>query len=131
MIEDMADQGTSPISPILVVEDDAGSREALVDILEIRGYSVQAAANGREAMEKLRGSLRPSLIILDLLMPEMDGWEFRSRQKKDPILAKVPVTAITAFAEARIDAHHVLTKPLDVDHLLNVVQQYVSPVQSV
>ena len=77
---------------IMVVDDDQGAMEALSDILEYEGYQVQRAQNGLQALEHLQ-TTRPSpdLIILDLLMPVMDGWEFRVRQKEDPELAKVPV----------------------------------------
>ena len=73
---------------ILVVEDDPDAREALIDVLEISGYSAEPAGNGREAIDLLRRSSLPSLIILDLQMPVMNGWEFRAAQKKDPKLAR-------------------------------------------
>ena len=63
---------------ILVVEDDPDAREALIDVLEISGYSAEPAGNGREAIDLLRQSSLPSLIILDLQMPVMNGWEFRA-----------------------------------------------------
>ncbi len=114
------------VSPsILVVEDDADAREALVDILEVSGYSVVPAENGKKAIEYLRAAAPPALIILDLLMPDMDGWEFRSQQKKIPNLAEVPVVVVTAFSGAKVDANDVLIKPIDVDRLLDLVKHYV------
>ena len=110
---------------ILVVEDEVDARSALVDILELSGYRAAPAGNGREALDYLRKSSRPSLIILDLLMPEMDGWQFRTEQKKDASLASVPVVVITAFGGAAIDANEVLVKPVDVDRLLDIVNRYV------
>jgi len=110
---------------ILVVEDDADAREALVDILEVSGYSVVPAENGKKAIEYLRSAAPPSLIILDLLMPDMDGWEFRIQQKKIPNQAEVPVVVVTAFSGAKVDANEVLIKPIDVDRLLDLVKQYV------
>lgn len=110
---------------ILVVDDDQGALEALSDILEYEGYAVIRASNGLQALERLRDSApRPELIILDLLMPVMDGWEFRQRQKQDPELAKIPVLVVTAIGtSAGIDAVQILHKPIDVDALLRTVSQ--------
>ena len=119
-------------SSILVVEDEADARSAMIDILELCGYSAVPAANGKEALDYLRNSPSlPSLIILDLLMPEMDGWQFRSEQVKDPDLAAVPVVVVTAFGGANIEANEILIKPVDVDRLLNIVHEYVKPENSV
>ena len=111
---------------ILVVDDDRGAMEALSDILEYEGYQVQRAQNGLQALEHLQQMRpHPNLIILDLLMPVMDGWEFRLRQKEDPELAEVPVLVVTAIAAtAGIDAVDVLHKPVDVDALLRTVARY-------
>ena len=111
---------------ILVVDDDRGAMEALSDILEYEGYHVQRAQNGLQALEYLHNTRPcPNLIVLDLLMPVMDGWEFRMRQKQDPELAKVPVLVVTAIAAtAGIDAVSVLRKPVDVDALLRTVARY-------
>jgi len=113
---------------ILVVDDDRGAMEALSDILEYEGYHVQRAQNGLQALEHLRETRPcPNLIVLDLLMPVMDGWEFRMRQKEDPELAKVPVLVVTAIAAtAGLDAVGVLRKPVDVDALLRTVARYCS-----
>jgi CheY-like chemotaxis protein len=111
---------------ILVVDDDRGAMEALSDILEYEGYQVERAQNGLQALEHLRETRPyPNLIILDLLMPVMDGWEFRTRQKEDPELAKIPVLVVTAIgATAGIDAASVLRKPIDIDALLRAVARY-------
>ncbi len=110
---------------ILVVDDDQGALEALSDILEYEGYSVVRASNGMQALERLHDSIpRPELIILDLLMPVMDGWEFRQRQKQDPDLAHIPVLVVTAIGTtAGIDAVQIIHKPIDVDALLQTVSQ--------
>ncbi len=110
---------------ILVVDDDQGALEALSDILEYEGYSVIRASNGMQALERLHDSVpRPELIILDLLMPVMDGWEFRQRQKQDPELAQIPVLVVTAIGTtAGIDAVRIIHKPIDVDALLRTVSQ--------
>jgi len=111
---------------ILVVDDDRGAMEALSDILEFEGYHVERAQNGLQALEHLKETRPvPDLIILDLLMPVMDGWEFRLRQKEDPELATIPVLVVTAIgATAGIDAAGVLRKPVDIDALLRTVARY-------
>src|SRR4051794_28574938 len=81
---------------ILVVDDDPDLRDTLGQILEDEGYSVAAASNGREALAYLRERPAPSLILLDLMMPVMDGWQFRSEQRLDSVLAKIPVLVISA-----------------------------------
>jgi CheY-like chemotaxis protein len=113
-------------STILVVDDDRGAMEALSDILEYEGYRVERARNGLEALEYLQNTRpRPSLVILDLLMPVMDGWEFRMRQKENPELADIPVLVVTAIsATAGIDAVKILHKPVDINELLKTVASY-------
>ena len=109
---------------ILLVEDDRSIRVALQGILEDEGYAVTAADNGRQALERLRSSAAPDLIVLDLRMPVMDGWEFRAAQKDDPKLARIPVLAISADGSAKaaaIDAQAYLRKPLNMDALLNAI----------
>jgi CheY-like chemotaxis protein len=81
---------------ILVVEDDPAITSSLTETLLEEGFEVGAAANGREALERLRSGLRPAAIILDLMMPVMDGWDFRSEQLKDPALRDIPVVVVTA-----------------------------------
>jgi CheY-like chemotaxis protein len=76
---------------ILVIDDDDGVREAMVSILQVMGYFVASAINGKEALDYLRDAATPDLIISDLAMPVMDGRQFRREQVKDPRLAKVPV----------------------------------------
>jgi signal transduction histidine kinase len=109
---------------ILLVEDDRSIRVAMQGILEDEGYSITTADNGRQALERLRASVAPDLIVLDLRMPVMDGWEFRAAQKDDPKLARIPVLAISADGSAKaaaIDAEAYLRKPLNTDALLNAI----------
>jgi CheY-like chemotaxis protein len=111
--------------PILVVEDDVSTLVALCDFLKLEGYAVAAAPNGSEALDYLHRYATPCLIILDLMMPQMDGWRFREAQKKDPALAGCPVVVISAsIPNAAIDADLVLQKPVDLDGLLNAVSEY-------
>lgn len=117
---------------ILVIEDDLEIRNALVDILAAEGYAVQSATNGQEGLDLLRnGTRRPNVIILDLMMPVMDGWIFRNHQLQDPELSKIPVLVITADgnAQAKAKAMNALAgirKPIDLDLLLEAIEMAVS-----
>ncbi len=113
---------------IVVVEDDLDIREALTQILEFEGYVVASASNGKEALDYLRSHERPALILLDLMMPVMDGWQFRIEQHKDDALAGIPVVIISADARAfhkatLIGAIAYLKKPVELELLLNTVQR--------
>jgi CheY-like chemotaxis protein len=117
---------------ILIVEDDDDIREALTQILDLEGYVVREASNGREALDICANDPTPALILLDLMMPVMDGWQFRSEQVKDPALAKVPVVVISADAGvhekvASFGAAAVLPKPISLDRLLRAVEDLTPP----
>jgi CheY-like chemotaxis protein len=87
---------------ILIVDDDNEVRSALSEMLEEEGFSVEGAPNGREALARLRGgTVHPAVILLDLMMPGMDGWDFRSEQMRDPRLAQVPVVIVSASGFSR------------------------------
>jgi CheY-like chemotaxis protein len=121
----MVNQSGSARPAILVVEDDPDALEAIADLLESHGYAVTTARHGAEALERLGSSQLPGLIVLDLLMPTMDGWEFRRRQKEDPRIAKIPVVVVSASDAAKpIDADGVLRKPVDIDRLLQTVAKH-------
>ena len=110
---------------ILVVEDDEDAREAMVALLQMKGYRAVPAGNGQEALDYLHKAPIPDLIILDLWMPVMDGWQFRSEQVRDPRLANIPVIVVTALSDRDdVDANEVIIKPVDVDRLLTTVDQY-------
>jgi CheY-like chemotaxis protein len=81
---------------LLLVEDEAAIRESLGEALQEQGFEVIAAANGRQALDTLRNGPRPSAILLDLLMPVMDGWDFRHEQLNDPLLRDIPVLVVSA-----------------------------------
>jgi CheY-like chemotaxis protein len=92
-----------------------------------QGLQTSAVANGQEALDYLHTSLTPHLILLDLMMPVMDGWEFRRRQQADPALSGVPVIVLSSFDHERsgdVGAAAMLTKPLDFDRLLELVRSY-------
>ena len=111
---------------LLVVEDDADIREALDGLLSMEGFRVTGCSNGREALEWLRAAPKPDLILLDLMMPVMDGWQFRVAQKDDPELAHIPVLALSADSTAKaaaIDAEAYLKKPVDYDTLIDTIDR--------
>jgi len=113
------------VRSILVVDDDVASTESLTEILSAEGYTVAAARNGKEALQHLRTGPAPRLIILDLFMPEMDGWEFRREQLRDAKLRDIPVVVMTgASVYAGIDANVIVHKPLDVTRFVNLIERY-------
>jgi len=123
----MTSETSSEESTVLIVEDDDGAREALSDCLEMEGFKVASARNGQEALDYLHHSPAPKVILLDLFMPVMTGWEFREAQKKDASIARIPVVVVSAFGAAvtrQIDADLVMHKPLDLDRLVAVIREY-------
>ena len=113
--------------PVLIVEDDVELRDMMAQLLTLEGFVATAVANGREALEYLRKGDRPDIILLDLMMPVMDGWEFRRKQQSDPTLATVPVVVLSALDHRRaaeVDAVAFQKKPLDFDRLLELVRRY-------
>src|SRR4051794_9030472 len=97
--------------------------------LELEGYRVESAANGKLALERLGAGVRPAVILLDLMMPVMDGWQFRQAQVRDSSLARIPVIVVSAAGRERttqIDADDFLSKPVNLDELLARVTHYCS-----
>jgi len=120
---------------ILVVEDDATMQKMALKILRSRGFACESAPNGRAAVA-MAAMLKPSLILMDLSLPEMNGWEATRALKADPALAKIPVVAITAHAmvgdrETAIAAGcaECLTKPYELEELIALVERYVGPAE--
>ncbi len=116
-----------PGPTILVVDDDEVLRETIGDYLSDQGYSVVHAADGAEALAMLRGAsgARPSLIVLDLVMPVMDGWQFRDELGRDPVLSAIPVLLITAERRIQLTGPDVLWKPLDLGLLRDAVRRHL------
>jgi CheY-like chemotaxis protein len=114
---------------VLIVDDDAAIRSVLVDLLEDEGYPVVSAANGHEALAYLQhNTLRPCVILLDLMMPVMDGWQFRAAQQADTALATIPVVVLSASENLRqvaqtLAATAYLAKPIDLAALTHTVNQ--------
>jgi CheY-like chemotaxis protein len=118
--------GDAPGGWILVVDDDEDIREALVDVLGDAGYPVRVAASGSEALEVLAASPPPALILLDLMMPGMDGFAFRAAQAADARIASVPVVIISAGGSVAADAKRLgvtsyLQKPMKLEVVLREV----------
>jgi len=120
---------------ILVVEDDAIMQKMALKILRSRGFSCDLAQTGREAVA-MAGALEPGLILMDLSLPEMNGWEATRALKADPALAHIPVVAITAHAmvgdrETAIAAGcaECLTKPYELEELIALAERYVGRAQ--
>jgi two-component system response regulator MprA len=115
---------------VLVVDDHEDVRESLETFLCSMGCSVVTACEGEEALDRLRGGeVRPCIILLDLMMPKLDGWQFRQAQLADPALADIPVIAVSAYYPLRERAagsgiEAVLAKPVDPDELLGFLERY-------
>jgi CheY-like chemotaxis protein len=107
-------------SVVLLVEDEEESRESLQELLELEGYHVETAANGREALEKL-DQIVPCVILLDLFMPVMDGWQFLETLRRDGRLDKLTVVVTTSAVTNLPGNLPVFTKPLDVDKLMRTI----------
>jgi CheY-like chemotaxis protein len=126
-----------PRTRILLVEDDEALRDVLAEVLADEGYHVECAANGREALESLaRCACPPDLILLDLMMPVMDGWSFREAQQLDPRLARIPTVVLSASYPPdsprirSLRAEMVLSKPISAERLARMLRRFlpISPV---
>lgn len=123
---------TARCQNILIVEDDHDIRQGLVDILTLENFRVTTACNGKEALELLRNSptpWRPCFILLDLMMPVMNGWEFLLEQRSDPKLKDIPVMVCSAVADRNSFPGIVefIKKPINLDDLLKFVHQHCEP----
>jgi CheY-like chemotaxis protein len=117
----------APCSGILIVDDDPDIRDSLKEVLEDEGYTVNSVSNGREALDYLRKTPEhPCVILLDLMMPVMDGWQFRREQKQDPTIAGIPLIVITATGKrpVLVDADELVMKPLDLSRLFEAIERY-------
>jgi CheY-like chemotaxis protein len=108
---------------VLIVEDESRTRDILIELLAKDGREIVTAGDGQEAMDCLTKVPRPRVILLDLTMPRMDGWEFLRRQAITPSIATIP-TIVLSGSDLPAGARHQLSKPVDVDRLLALVDQY-------
>ncbi len=108
----------APKCTVLVIDDDEGIRTALAEVLELFGYQVAVAADGQDGVELLEVGLEPNAIVLDLMMPRMDGWAFLSHIRGDPKFQDLPVVVTSAVAaQSPEGADACLQKPFDVGQL--------------
>jgi CheY-like chemotaxis protein len=110
---------------LLIVDDDRDIREVLGEMLSDEGFNIEAAWNGAEALKRLHEGFRPNLIILDLMMPVMDGLTFHEHLKHSPDLASIPVIGVTAAASVDVD-FVCLRKPLRFEALVERIQTTLS-----
>jgi CheY-like chemotaxis protein len=116
----------SPPGPILVVDDNADVRDMLAHALEIAGYAVETARDGREALARMRREPQPRLVVLDLYMPVLDGFGVREEQLREPRLAAIPVLIYSGHHDVRQAARRMgvdgyFAKPFDLDEILGLV----------
>jgi len=114
---------------VLVVEDDPELLHSLSEVLQSEGYGVARARHGLEALGRLRGGTRPSVILLDLMMPIMNGWQFRYEQRQDSDLSRIPVVVVSAKSDSRqhaewLEADGYISKPIDLNVLLGTLSRY-------
>lgn len=112
---------------VLVVEDDEDVRDTFHDVLEDEGYDVLVASNGREALDVLGGGARPSVVLLDLMMPVMNGWQMLETLRADGELSKIPVVVVSAVGHPTSlppGARSFLPKPVSVATLLAAVERH-------
>jgi CheY-like chemotaxis protein len=117
---------------VMIVEDDPVARELLRTFLQGAGYAVACAGNGREALDQLRRGGRPAVILLDLKMPIMSGWQFREEQRSDPALSAIPVVVFSGgddleAAAATLGAAAYFPKPIDPEELVATVRALAAP----
>jgi two-component system, chemotaxis family, chemotaxis protein CheY len=124
------DTGASKAELVLIVDDDKDLRTAVRTVLANAGYRTAEANDGQEALALMQAEDKPALLLLDLMMPNMDGWQLRSRLRSDPGLGAIPIVIMTAHAGVLRAVSNVrpetpvLSKPLDVERLLQVVAIY-------
>ena len=117
------------MSTVLLVDDDVRLLEALTDLFELDGHVVLTAHNGREGFQRLQGGLQPGLILVDLMMPEMDGWEFLRQKNADPALAGIPTIAMSGTNTERPEgALEFFRKSSDIVRLRSLVNHWLNKV---
>lgn len=131
-VEKSADSPRAVRPTILIVEDQPELRATFAEVLEEEGFSVATAPDGLRALEYLRAAPAPNLILLDLLMPVMTGWEFRAEQQKDPSVSTIPVVVMSGLSPAEqrreeLGAVTSLTKPVEVETLLATIATHCRP----
>jgi CheY-like chemotaxis protein len=118
---------------VLVVEDDTDLRESLSQALRDQGFGVNVASNGQEALDLLRAGARPAVILLDLMMPVLNGWELRDALRRDPVLAGIPQLVISAYVDETEQAvlalppDDCIRKPFHLRILIDAIERHCQP----
>ncbi len=126
----MVEHKSKAMKPVLIVEDDRSIRNALQDLLESEGYTVLSATNGQKALSLLRSTADlPGIILLNLMMPVMDGFQFRAEQERDARLGGIPVIIMSAdrhieSKKIKIGARAFLKKHLEIDEVVKKIERY-------
>lgn len=112
---------------VMIVDDEPDIRETLAEILRDEGMQVETAEDGADALEKLRGLAACRIILLDLMMPGMNGWQFRERQRQDPRLSRIPVLLLSGSAQLEEEASSLgaldcFTKPVELNRLIDLIK---------
>lgn len=112
---------------ILIIEDDANIREVLELALVFEGYDIVCAVNGKDGIDQLANGLTPDLILLDLMMPIMNGWEFVENLSMDQKNKQIPVVVVSAFVEKKtpIKCSAFVAKPVDLTNLLSTLKEHI------
>ena len=112
-----------PVARVLIVDDDLDIRDAVSEFLAFEGHEVFTASDGEQALVRCR-QLRPDLVLLDLMMPGMNGWDFRRAQLRDPAIAAIPVLVVSALGRvADLAVAGFLPKPFSLDDLTSAVRR--------
>jgi CheY-like chemotaxis protein len=125
----VSEEATAKRCLVAIIEDDTEFRDMLRELLEEERYDVVALSNGAEALETLRGDTLPNVILLDVSMPVMDGFDFLRFRNDDPQLAAVPVVLVTnakPHERPTIGVNDVVRKPIDIDEILFAIKRYCS-----
>ena len=121
----------NPRWDVLIVDDDPDIRDAVGECLRYEGYDVHSAADGRDALNRLEFGLKPDVILLDLMMPKLNGFDVLQALQSRPDWKRIPVVVVSANrgyeADDLVGAVSILRKPVNVDRLIEAVQQAVSP----
>jgi DNA-binding response OmpR family regulator len=121
------------VHAVLIVEDDADLRAMMDQLLHLEGFAPITAPNGREALKLLKAGAPARVILLDLMMPIMDGWAFRREQRRDPAIADIPVIVLSAVdqvSSAELDAVTTFRKPLNFTEVVECIRSVCDQVTS-
>lgn len=125
--EDVKTLPENQIHPVMIIEDDDDIRDLMRTMLEAEGYHVVTAVNGADAFQLLSQVPKPCMILLDMMMPVMDGWTFSEEIKKNSKYSSIPLLVVTAFAEqitSKENFYGVVKKPLRFDLLLDLIRHH-------